>query len=384
MLFIPLFGIPYIVKFSGGLIGRIAGVVNNPNKGPFDSLRKKAEGVRDHKQEQARLRNHLGEFGDGKMGAIRKNTFGRYQQRRSRIDAIRQNTKKEAENAASGYIAERAVEDEAFAKQMAGGARYQGSHLDAAVRRVQAGGIAHEREESRKRVAAIQQRLLHDRVGIELDGNGSLDFSKGMGKTYADAAARGDHETMAAVINEAHKQGAFGRKATAEMLAGKAVTDASGSTTSSEAKAAQFELAQAVYGLNVPARSDIVKGETITKEMVDKDIQKAAGDPTKIGLAQSDVGKWKLKDVGALATEQKAALDGDVLRAAIKQGKITQPEAERIVTTNLKDKVENAELVKALEGIAFPGGAPPTPPSGGPTPPPTPPTPPPAGGGGTP
>lgn len=36
----PLFGTPFLLKISGGLIGRIAGIVNNPNKGPFDRLNK--------------------------------------------------------------------------------------------------------------------------------------------------------------------------------------------------------------------------------------------------------------------------------------------------------------------------------------------------------
>lgn len=36
----PLFATPFLLKFSGGLIGRIAGVVNNPNKGPFDRINK--------------------------------------------------------------------------------------------------------------------------------------------------------------------------------------------------------------------------------------------------------------------------------------------------------------------------------------------------------
>lgn len=53
MMFIPLFGVPYIVKFSGGTIGKLAGIVNNPNKGPFDALRKRAEAYRDFKKEDA-------------------------------------------------------------------------------------------------------------------------------------------------------------------------------------------------------------------------------------------------------------------------------------------------------------------------------------------
>jgi len=56
MMFIPLFGIPFIVKFSGGIIGRVAGIVNSPNKGPFDALRKRAEGYRDFRMNRDRTK----------------------------------------------------------------------------------------------------------------------------------------------------------------------------------------------------------------------------------------------------------------------------------------------------------------------------------------
>lgn len=337
ILFLPLFGVPYIVKFSGGLLGRIAGVVNNPNKGPFDALRKRAEGYRDYKRNQNVIRNEQG-YGN----ALQRNTFGRYQRRRTRTDAMRKKVEEFAADASSGYIADESTRNEKFAAQMAGGAKYQGDNLETAVRRVQASGIARERDESRKRVAAIQQRLLYDRVAVETDSNGNLDYTKGMGKMYADAAARGDYETMSAVINETHKQGSFGRQQTANMITQQTIgTSLPGGVNSEEAKAAQFEVMQSVYGLSLPARADIVKGEMKN-------------------------GRWELKDVAKLATEQKAALDGSVLETAIRAGKISQAEAERIVTTNLRDKVESAALVKQLERIAYPTGAPSSPaPTGG-------------------
>jgi hypothetical protein len=41
---IPLFALPFLVKFSGGVLGRVAGMVNNPNKGLIDRTRKAAQG----------------------------------------------------------------------------------------------------------------------------------------------------------------------------------------------------------------------------------------------------------------------------------------------------------------------------------------------------
>lgn len=102
MLFIPLFGIPYIVKFSGGLLGRVAGIVNNPNKGPFDSLRKRAEGYRDFKHNRART-NALGVEGQTKNPFVykaRKNANRDYKYNLSK--GIAEETEQE-------YIAKRAL-----------------------------------------------------------------------------------------------------------------------------------------------------------------------------------------------------------------------------------------------------------------------------------
>lgn len=54
--FFPLIALPFIMKFSGGVLSRIAGIVNNPNKGPFDAMRKRAEGYKDTKLKQSRSR----------------------------------------------------------------------------------------------------------------------------------------------------------------------------------------------------------------------------------------------------------------------------------------------------------------------------------------
>lgn len=54
--FFPLFGLPFLIKFSGGLLGRLAGQINDPNRGPFDRLRKKAQGFHNDQKDKARMR----------------------------------------------------------------------------------------------------------------------------------------------------------------------------------------------------------------------------------------------------------------------------------------------------------------------------------------
>jgi hypothetical protein len=46
----PLALTPIVMKTAGGLLNRVGGFVNNPNRGPVDKLRKKAEGYRDRRQ----------------------------------------------------------------------------------------------------------------------------------------------------------------------------------------------------------------------------------------------------------------------------------------------------------------------------------------------
>lgn len=49
---IPLFITPIIMKFGAGVLDRFAGVVNNPNKGPFDAMRRGAKAFREDRKNQ--------------------------------------------------------------------------------------------------------------------------------------------------------------------------------------------------------------------------------------------------------------------------------------------------------------------------------------------
>lgn len=46
----PLFALPFILKFSSGVLGRLGAFVNNPNKGPFDKLKKRAQGYASYRK----------------------------------------------------------------------------------------------------------------------------------------------------------------------------------------------------------------------------------------------------------------------------------------------------------------------------------------------
>lgn len=191
MMFIPLFGIPYIVKFSGGTIGRLAGVINNPNKGPFDALRKKSEGYRDYKQNQAKIRNM-----EGGGNALQRNTFGRYTRRNARKDAIRTNVQHEASSSESSYLGETASRTDAtgrrYREQMAGGAKYQGHNIDSAMRQVQAAGVARVNKELEERVSAASelQKLLSSDEKLHIATTGQTSSGARVSLEEQVAAAR--------------------------------------------------------------------------------------------------------------------------------------------------------------------------------------------------
>lgn len=53
---IPLAITPVVMKSAGGILNRFGAAVNNPNKGPFDRMRKGAEGYRKNRQEYRQLK----------------------------------------------------------------------------------------------------------------------------------------------------------------------------------------------------------------------------------------------------------------------------------------------------------------------------------------
>jgi hypothetical protein len=77
----PLFVTPLIVKFSGSLLGRIAGMINNPNKGLIDRTRNWAKDRADVHRAKVQARPLT-----GKMGAMRRRfgAAGRENGRRKR------------------------------------------------------------------------------------------------------------------------------------------------------------------------------------------------------------------------------------------------------------------------------------------------------------
>lgn len=118
---IPFFLVPIIMKTAGGLLNRFGGIVNNPNKGPFDKLRKSAQGYGDMQRNRGRA-NQLERYERDRQSG-NKSTVGavtRWQMRRRTEQTGVENVLKKAE---AGYVAQQIKDSEEFRNKAAGGSR---------------------------------------------------------------------------------------------------------------------------------------------------------------------------------------------------------------------------------------------------------------------
>jgi len=110
---IPLAITPILMKTTTGILGKIGGFVNNPNKGPFDRMRKGAAGYRENRQEYRKLKGMTGYRSlPGKGVAVRRS---------SARSAVLQNRKNELKRADANYIATLAQNNPKFVGKLAQG-----------------------------------------------------------------------------------------------------------------------------------------------------------------------------------------------------------------------------------------------------------------------
>ena len=93
---IPFFITPLLINLSQGVLSRFAGLVNNKNKGPFDRLRKTAQGHADN----------VANKGYARKLATNSKLFGGGARRRARRGAISSSLGNEAKRAEATYIAD--------------------------------------------------------------------------------------------------------------------------------------------------------------------------------------------------------------------------------------------------------------------------------------
>jgi hypothetical protein len=144
VLVLPLFATPLLLKLSGSLIGRIAGVMNNPNKGVFDRMKKGSSRYVERKRNSnlgaalarsEKIRQGSGR-GLGKSNSWRRQSLARIAGVGSAnsIDSEQKDTfaKASADSARRDYIVNRSLEPESNYAERIGGsedaARYVKSY----------------------------------------------------------------------------------------------------------------------------------------------------------------------------------------------------------------------------------------------------------------
>lgn len=126
---VPLFITPIIMKSAGGVLNRIGGVINNPNKGPFDRMKKGADNVRERQQNRRAIRSMNG----GRVAG------GGQFRRKAKREAIDASLKRERAGLEGRYIANEAVNADntptGFGKKLAGAGPMGGGADVAAIER---------------------------------------------------------------------------------------------------------------------------------------------------------------------------------------------------------------------------------------------------------
>jgi len=173
---LPLALTPLVMKTAGGVLNRFGGVINNPNKGPFDRMRKGAEAI---KKDQNNMRNRRALGGASQFG---RGAFVRFGARRKGIAAGREG---ETNRANAEYLAGQAKTNDSFRNAAAGGSLTSEANGEAS-QRVLANAISAENKFEVDEVNAskivIEDAQLSGSQRQELATTGSVTKD---GKTYS-------------------------------------------------------------------------------------------------------------------------------------------------------------------------------------------------------
>lgn len=184
VLAIPFFITPVLIKLSGGVLNRFAGFINNPNKGPFDSMRKGAERVRDN----ARNRGMANKLRSGKLSGIGA-------RRRARIDTVSSSLGSEVNHAQTEYVSGEIEKNARFARSAAGGM----SAPTDAITRVTASAISSKDKLEAEEVSATNVILK----------NAELDMPKMRQLALGGSVTSADGKTFSAENNLAMQRAAI-------------------------------------------------------------------------------------------------------------------------------------------------------------------------------
>lgn len=150
---LPLVLLPTLMKTASGVLGKFAGMVNNPTKGPFDRMRKGAQGFRERQEGRRAIRS----FNGGRTMGL-----GKYQ-RQAKRQAIDSGIKQSLSHAQNQYVAKEALSDPSIANKIAGGTAFNQASASDITRAIQNAQFVIDKVEAEEVQAA---RVTFDRSGM--------------------------------------------------------------------------------------------------------------------------------------------------------------------------------------------------------------------------
>ena len=308
---IPLFALPFLIKFSGGLLGRVAGIVNDRNKGFIDRARKRGDTIKDNSaiyrgraiRQQAKKEFKNQQFTErlaGSKGGLR----ARYTRR------------------AAGGLTQMIHDDIArdpLANRIPGVAGAQASR-EAQINALQKVAVAQESKAFNERVGSF--RLAYEQRPMDVPA---------FADELRNALRTNNREESAALIAHlTNAGGAGGRQALEQVLSSTSVTDDRTKVAVNNA------IYRDNYGSLLGKRGGIAKG------------------------GFNSAGVWEIK-IEKLATEALATQDPASLRDNF--AKIKQAEANRIISDpNLLSRIGDVDAENLIRARASGATVPPPPP----------------------
>jgi len=317
---IPLALTPIIMKTAGSVLNRVGAFVNNPNKGPFDRMRKGAEGYRKNRQQYRELKA---------MKGIRtlpgKGLSARARTRRGAVLASREGALKDAK---TNYIADTAAEnvgDNVFAKQMAGGGRFVKAD-EGAQNAVVASALSQQKKAFAEDVSNMEALV-------------KIKFKDDPGAALQDALTKGDDVQAVAASNLLFKSGGGGVSKFRDIVEQSETSNAAGLAAVSD-----------------KLRSNITENHGQYIKQKGADIVSWAGSGTSALSGAT---------AGALSDNDLAGQHSKSIEKAISQGNVSKIQAARMlsdprVSANLDDG-QKAALKTAVATGTGPAPTPPKP-----------------------
>lgn len=338
---IPLVLAPFIVKISSGMLGQIAGFINNPNKGPLDKIRKSADSFHErglnnrHAKRVERAQKILGSDGKflGKKNSRLRRATALFASggETMAVNAAEKNkyAKIAAEAADRSYSGERALTDQAHARRIASG-------NEELVPLIQAYGKQALREEDEKDTRAaisMQEDLSNkERMAILTNKNESK-FAQAA--AAAGIAQSGNGDNLADALDYLRKDGGGMTDESARVLALQQISKNNNAKMLGLGQGDREAIASGTYGT---AKDGEEEGKTYN-EKLDERIGK------KDKISAKTIAEMAPHDVARI----KAMSDNDNLSVASQQ-KIVNSYAEAKANPNLSGSIKN-ETHSAMEGI---------------------------------